>query len=197
MKTKLSDAELKARKAARQLAYRAESPERVHAIEQAYREKNRVKAAAWRAANRERQRVYFKQRYDEAKAAGEAWTPERQAQAAKYYAENKDAISAKQSAYKKANPSIVRSHTRARRARIIGDGGVLSHDIESKLLRLQKGCCANCRKKLVRYHLDHITALSRGGPNTDENAQLLCPTCNSRKHAKDPIAFAQQEGRLL
>lgn len=197
MSNKLSDAELKARKAARQLAYRAENPERVLAIEQAYREKNREKAAAWREENRERQRAYFKQRYEELKAAGEAFTPERRAQAAKYYAANKDTINAKHSAYKKANPALVRSHCHTRRARLIGSGGTLSRDIEAKLLILQKGCCANCRKKLVRYDLDHIVSLAKGGANTDGNAQLLCPTCNRRKHAKDPIAFAQEEGRLL
>jgi len=39
--------------------------------------------------------------------------------------------------------------------------------------------------------------LSRGGSNDKYNLQLLCPTCNLKKSAKDPIDFAQENGNLL
>jgi hypothetical protein len=29
------------------------------------------------------------------------------------------------------------------------------------------------------------------------NVQLLCPPCNLKKHAKDPIQFMQERGFLL
>lgn len=153
--------------------------------------------AAWRAANRERLKAYFADRYLAEKEAGERSTPEYKAKAAEYYAENKERINARGRAYKRQNPEAVRRHYQNRRSRLAGAEGQLSHDIESRLLKLQRGCCANCRVKLVRYELDHIVALASGGSNADDNMQLLCPTCNRRKHAKDPIAFAQQEGRLL
>lgn len=35
------------------------------------------------------------------------------------------------------------------------------------------------------------------GPAVDVPEALLCPTCNLRKHAKDPIAWANENGRLL
>lgn len=153
--------------------------------------------AAWRAANKEKLHAYWKERYAELKAAGIAWTDEDKAKAAAYYVANKHRINARQSAYKKANPEKSRQHYHTRRARLAGTVGRLSADIESRLLKLQKCKCANCACKLVKYDLDHIVAIANGGTNTDDNVQLLCPTCNRRKHAKDPIAFAQEQGRLL
>ena len=153
--------------------------------------------AAWRAANREKLKAYFAALYIEQKASGERSTPESKAKAADYYKRNKERINARGSAYKKQNPEAVRRDYQNRRARIVGATGQLSADIESRLLRLQRGCCANCKAKLIRHELDHVVALSNGGANSDENMQLLCPICNRRKHAKDPIAFAQEQGRLL
>lgn len=45
--------------------------------------------------------------------------------------------------------------------------------------------------------MDHIMPLALGGTNTDDNIQLLCPTCNRSKHAKHPVDFMQQRGFLL
>lgn len=46
-------------------------------------------------------------------------------------------------------------------------------------------------------HVDHIKALRRGGTNDRRNLQMLCQPCNNRKHAKDPIDYAQSLGLLL
>ena len=40
-------------------------------------------------------------------------------------------------------------------------------------------------------------AVSFGGSHTQDNVQILCATCNFRKGAKDPIDFANENGRLL
>ena len=67
-------------------------------------------------------------------------------------------------------------------------------------MKMQGGKCAHlwCRKNLKDgYHVDHRIALARGGSNDKKNLQLLCPPCNIKKHAKDPIDFAQQNGMLL
>jgi hypothetical protein len=45
--------------------------------------------------------------------------------------------------------------------------------------------------------LDHMMPIDLGGLHADENLQLLCPTCNLRKYNKDPIAWANENGRLL
>jgi 5-methylcytosine-specific restriction endonuclease McrA len=47
------------------------------------------------------------------------------------------------------------------------------------------------------FHVDHKIALANGGTNDRSNIELLCPPCNLRKHAKDPIVWARENGRLL
>jgi 5-methylcytosine-specific restriction endonuclease McrA len=66
-----------------------------------------------------------------------------------------------------------------------------------ELMGLQQGKCAVCRSALDKYHVDHIMPLALGGDNTNENLQLLCPTCNLSKSAKHPVEFMQMRGYLL
>ena len=62
----------------------------------------------------------------------------------------------------------------------------------------QKWRCAVCRCSIkFKFHVDHITPIAKGGEHAPLNIQLLCPTCNMRKSAKDPIAFMQSKGFLL
>lgn len=62
----------------------------------------------------------------------------------------------------------------------------------------QKWKCACCRISIkTRRHIDHITPLKKGGAHERQNIQLLCPPCNMRKQAKDPITFMQEMGFLL
>lgn len=84
-----------------------------------------------------------------------------------------------------------------RRARLCG--GRLSQGLAKKLLVLQRCRCIACLVDLneAGYHLDHIYPLALGGEHADSNIQLLCPTCNRLKNAKDPIEWAQENGRLL
>lgn len=85
-----------------------------------------------------------------------------------------------------------------RRARL---ANVISGNIPSKeyLLNKQNGMCAycKCKGKNVVWHLDHIIPISKGGSNTINNVQILCMSCNLKKNDKDPIRFAQENGRLL
>lgn len=97
--------------------------------------------------------------------------------------------------YKKRNAEKLRAWSANRRRR---EGAKLPASVARDLFRLQKGKCAICRCKLPKgYHLDHIEPLARGGTNDRHNVQLLCPTCNTRKGAKDPIAYMQSRGFLL
>lgn len=99
--------------------------------------------------------------------------------------------------YIKQNPHVMRVSGQNRRAReknAVGKFG--KKDIEV-LLQKQKNKCAFCFCKIKTYHIDHITPLARGGTNLPENLQILCQLCNQTKHAKDPIEFAQENGRLL
>lgn len=72
-------------------------------------------------------------------------------------------------------------------------------DIEAILVR-QKFKCAECGvsvKKRENRHVDHIVPLSKGGTNWPSNLQILCPPCNLKKAAKDPLDFAKERGRLV
>lgn len=77
--------------------------------------------------------------------------------------------------------------------------GVVSVDIRTKLIRLQRSKCACCKENLIdgKIHLDHIMPITKDGLHDDSNLQLLCQTCNNQKYNKDPIEFMQSRGFLI
>lgn len=115
----------------------------------------------------------------------------------KYRQKNPEKIRQYAREYAKKNPELVSSFTRQRRALKIGAEGRHTADEIRQLIRKQRGKCACCRKRMSPPSIDHIQPLSRGGSNDILNIQMLCRSCNSRKHAKDPIAFMQERGFLL
>lgn len=97
--------------------------------------------------------------------------------------------------YRKENPHKVREFAARRSARKCGR---LPAGTVQRLGQLQRWRCAICRAGIRKqYHLDHITALANGGAHAPWNLQLLCPSCNVRKSAKDPIQYMQERGFLL
>lgn len=96
-------------------------------------------------------------------------------------------------AYKKANPEKYAQYKDSRRLR-----AVLRRTIINHLLVSQHGRCAVCHTDVIeKHHLDHIVPIALGGTNDRSNFQLLCPSCNLSKSAKDPVAFMQERGKLL
>ena len=91
---------------------------------------------------------------------------------------------------------LANGHTRRARRRA-APGSFTAAQIDA-LYAAQRGRCACCRVKLNGvFHRDHRTALANGGTNDIGNIELLCGPCNQRKSAKDEIAWANENGRLL
>lgn len=183
------------KKKAYDLAWRTANPNKVKGQSVAWRAANQDKAKAyelaWRTANSERARKYdsdYKASHKDAvRVSSASW---RKANSEKV---KSDAV-----AWRAANPEAGRIYGLNRRARKRKNGGILSAGLADKLFILQKGKCPCCGILLGKnYHMDHIIPLSRGGPNSDDNIQLLRQRCNNQKHAKHPVDFMQERGFLL
>lgn len=150
-------------------------------------ENNKIFPQKWHKKNRSKHCAYLKQKYEANKEAYAVAVKE-------YRNRNREKFRAERRTHYFKNAERLRAwfsnrHTKVRR------GGVGDHTAEdiSNIRKQQKGRCVYCRRLLAKSgeHIDHIIAVSRGGSNGRNNIQLLCPTCNMSKGAKDPIAFAQ------
>lgn len=77
--------------------------------------------------------------------------------------------------------------SRRRRAVKFNSMGDHNADDVADILMYQGEVCAApwCGASLLeKYDVDHITPLSRGGSNSPDNLQCLCPSCNRSKGAK-------------
>lgn len=101
----------------------------------------------------------------------------------------------RQRAYWQANPEKVKEWRHNRRGRKYGR---LPTGTIKRIGTLQRWRCAICRCPIAAaYHQDHIQPLSKGGLHEPRNIQLLCQSCNCKKHARDPMDYMRSLGRLL
>lgn len=179
--------------------YKSKNKDRYFQTDREYRIKNKEKIAnnklLWRINNPEK--------YKQGQRSGYEKNREKYLLNARlHYENNKEQHAANCKAWRANNPCKTNAISRARRARIAGaDGNHTAADV-LRIFEHQRGLCANCHSKLFKsgkqkYHVDHIVPLAKGGSNWPSNLQCLCPTCNLSKHAKDPIAWANEQGRLL
>lgn len=88
------------------------------------------------------------------------------------------------------------SRAATRRALEVGADGSFTDEEIAELHKKQRGRCAWCNKLIPEFHKDHRQALSKDGTNWIWNIELLCQPCNNKKHAKDEIAWANENGKL-
>lgn len=153
-----------------------------------YRAENKEKIKnATAPKNAEYVRRYRERHYEKSLQMTQAWKDANPARRA-----------ATNAAWTQRNLDKHRTYQHNRRGQKNRCGGTLSPGLADRLLILQKGKCACCRKSLKDgFEMDHIVPLSKGGRNIDSNIQLLTPTCNRSKGAKDPIAFMQEKRGML
>lgn len=104
--------------------------------------------------------------------------------------------------WRKDNPerykrnSKVQKHRRRAREKS-AEGFFCSADL-SLIFESQNGKCVYCQIRLgLKYHVDHIVPISKGGSNWPKNLQLLCGPCNLSKADRDPIEYANSLGLLF
>lgn len=116
------------------------------------------------------------------------------------YQDNREAALARGRSYNATEEGRASTLVRAsrRRAKLRGAEGSFTPADLDRIRMAQRDSCVYCETPLKgKGSLDHVVALSRGGSNWPSNLQWLCRSCNSRKHTKDAIDFAQQLGKLL
>ncbi len=135
-----------------------------------------AKEAAYRAANRDKE----------------------SAKAKRWYDANRDrALEISKSWKKRCGKPFAAAYGAQRRARKIAGGSYTAADV-AEIGKLQRWKCHWCFVPVKsRYHVDHIIPLALGGSNAKGNICISCAPCNLKKHAKHPIAWAQENGRLL
>jgi len=137
--------------------------------------------------NAKRQQGYRERHPDRAKASQRA-----------SYEKNADYYRNSAIAWRLENPDLARQIDRNKKARRKGAEGRHTADQIADLAVKQRFKCIGCSGSIKNeYHVDHIVPLVAGGSNDISNIQLLCPTCNLRKHAKMPLEWARELGRLL
>ncbi len=117
----------------------------------------------------------------------------------RWVAANHETHIANVKAWQAANPEKVRAYkkTNKYKRRAVERDGITGSELMA-WENAQKKVCYWCGVKCAEaYHVDHYTALTRGGAHEIGNLVISCPSCNRRKSAKDPYAFAAEVGRLF
>ena len=149
------------------------------------------RSLAWRENNRDKSRENKKK-----------WSSNNKEKVAitrrKHRKNNSDKIKEYNNKWYAKNPDKYREYYQRRKARR-SEVPTGPKPTKQERLEIQGGMCANCKikGKKVKWHYDHIIAIKNGGSDTADNMEVLCSTCNQRKHSKSSEQWAYENGRLL
>lgn len=119
--------------------------------------------------------------------------------AAKWRERNRSRVNENSARWRRSNPekraAIVMNNKCRRRA--LEYFGISSADLRGWIksqIKVCYWCGVDCS---ARFHVDHYYPLAKGGLHEIGNLVIACPPCNLRKSAKDPIQWANENGKLL
>lgn len=163
-----------------------------------WRERNPEKANYWASLEKSERKKRAKRYYEAKTASAEKMALKRES-AKRYRDNNKHKEAMYRKKWNADNRALKATYSRNRRAMIENAKGCHNQEDIEKILIYQRGLCASCKSDTRKsgFHIDHIVPLALGGSNWPDNLQILCPACNLSKSAKDPIAWANECGRLL
>jgi len=112
-------------------------------------------------------------------------------------------MNARSKTYAQANPESVRSRARKRHSQV--DGFIPSDALKTHLFHEQGGVCALCCEPMDEasvldpqvLQVEHLTPVSKGGTNAEDNLVLAHRTCNQEKKQKtlpEYLAWRQRVG---
>lgn len=156
-----------------------------------WKEKNKEKHLAAEREHKKKNRAHCREIYRE-------WSERNREKKQEYRRQNKDFLNAGVRDWHRRNPGKTGLYNATRRGRLREAEGKFTVEDSADIRRRQRDRCAYCRCRLNGGgHLDHITAISKGGTNWPSNLQWVCRSCNSSKSDRDPTDFAQTRGLLL
>jgi len=106
------------------------------------------------------------------------------------YASDREKYQSRNKTWKKANPDKLKAQDFRRRARMSG-GTLTAAEIKAIVAQDCFWCGTDCADD---FHLDHIVPISKGGRNSRCNIAVSCPTCNTKKNAKDLSDWLREIG---
>lgn len=112
-----------------------------------------------------------------------------------YREDNLEKVKAKTASYKKSDKGKIVIRKSCEKRRALKFSTTIS-GIDTAYFASTRYRCFWCgRLHNGIYHIDHFYSLSRGGSHTLDNIVVSCPSCNLKKHVKDPEIFAKEIGR--
>lgn len=131
------------------------------------KEKNRQYTKEWCKKNKKRKKIYNK-----------IW-----------YQKNKKKVKMNKKKWQEENQEKVRMLQRKydlqRRANGIIKKRTIDRILNENIFKYGIITCEKCKKQCKdNYHIDHIIPASKGGNNSYNNLQILCPICNMEKFTK-------------